>query len=219
MTRASGHRRWRLSGLGGLAAVAILGSGVWAQGASPGPSSSGPASTHSGLALGPSQLVATLHQVNQMEISAGHMAQQNGSMPAVRDFGQTLVRDHQAADDQLTMYASSKGISLNDVPMTFRKQQEGLQAKMDKLRTMSGAPFDHAFALDMAKAHANVIAMINASRPAVKDEGLVVLLDGLVPTLRKHRQMAENILNGNAGTASHAAASGGTAQGRRGPSR
>ncbi|HVZ86988.1 MAG TPA: DUF4142 domain-containing protein [Polyangia bacterium] len=171
------------------------------------------------MALGPSQLVATLHQVNQMEISAGHMAQQNGSMPAVRDFGQTLVRDHQAADDQLTMYASSKGISLNDVPMTFRKQQEGLQAKMDKLRTMSGAPFDHAFALDMAKAHANVIAMINASRPAVKDEGLVVLLDGLVPTLRKHRQMAENILNGNAGTASHAAASGGTAQGRRGPSR
>ncbi|HXJ21809.1 MAG TPA: DUF4142 domain-containing protein [Polyangia bacterium] len=170
------------------------------------------------MALDPSQLVATLHQVNQMEITAGQMAQQNGSMPAVRDYGQTLVRDHQAADDQITSYARSKGIPLSDVPMSFRKQQQALQAKMDELQKMTGAPFDHQFALDMAKAHSKVIAMIEASRPAVRDEGLIVLLDRLVPTLRKHRQMAENILNGNTGTASNTAHAG-NAQGRRSAAR
>lgn len=211
LTIASARRRWRLTGLVLVAAVATAGGA--AHGAAK------PAADRSGLALDPSQLVATLHQVNRMEISAGRIAQQNGAMPAVRDYGRTLVLDHQVADDQLTMYARSKGISLNDVPMAFRQQQQVLEGKLDKLKSMAGRSFDRQFALAMATAHGKVIAMIDASRPAVRDEGLVVLLDRLEPTLHKHRLMADNILNGNAGTASTTAPHGGTAQGRRGPGR
>jgi putative membrane protein len=183
MSRAGERRRWRLVGLVAGAAVGVMSSSAGAQGSS-------------GRALEPAQLVATLHQVNQMEITAGQMAQQNGSMPAVRDLGQMLVRDHQTADDQLTTYAKSKGFSLSDTPMNVRKHQQALQAKMERMQKMTGPSFDHAFAVAMDKAHGQVIAMIDASRTTVRDEGLVVLLDRLEPTLRKHQQMAENILNG-----------------------
>lgn len=213
MRQTRGRGRSGFVGLVGLAVGATLAGGAWAQGSAPGASSSRSTAAPSGLALDAPQLVATLHQVNQMEITAGQMAQQNGAMPAVRDFGQMLVRDHQAADDQVTSYARSKGISLADVPTSFRVQQQALQAKLDKLQKMSGAAFDQQFALDMAKAHSKVIAMLDASRPGAKDEGLVVLLDNLEPTLRKHRQMADNILNGYADAASNTAARSSTLQG------
>lgn len=180
MTKTGANRGWRGAELIIFAAVALAAGAGWAR---------------AGLALSPSELVATLHQVNQMEISAGQLAQQNSSSAAVKDFGQVLVLDHQAADDQITTYASSKGMSLDDLPASVKKRQQEMQAKLDKLQDASGPSFDHQFALEMAAGHRRVIAMLDASRPTVTDEGLIVLLDRQEPKLRKHLQMAENILN------------------------
>ncbi len=196
MTRSRAKGTWRVAV--GLAAVGLAAGAAWAQ-------------AGSGPVLGPAQLVATLHQVNQMEITAGQMAQRNGSSAAVKDYGQTLVRDHQTADDQITNYANSKGIALNDVPADIRKQQQVLRAKMADLQNMSGPAFDQQFAVAMARAHSKVIDLVEDARPRVTDQGLMVLLDRLVPTLRKHRRMAENILNGASAGAATAAQPGGAA--------
>lgn len=206
MSKPGAKRRCWFAGLAVAGTLALGGGAALAQ-------------PRAGSALNAAQLVATLHHVNQMEITAGQMAQQNGAAPAVKDLGRTLVLDHQAADDQITNYARSKGMSLDDVPARVRKAQQAMRSEMDKLQKMSGPTFDHRFALDMATGHAKVIALVDASRPAVTDEGLVVLLDKLEPTLRKHRQLAENILNHNAGAASNAGSRSGVVQGRRGPSR
>ncbi len=180
-----------------VAAAALAGGAAWAQ-------------AGGGVVLGPGQLVATLHQVNQMEITAGQMAQRNGSSTAVKDYGQTLVRDHQAADDQITNYANSKGMPLNDVPAEVQKQLQAARAKLASLQNTSGPAFDQPFALMMARGHAKVIDLVEDARPRITDQGLIVLIDRLVPTLREHRRMAENILNGNA-PASTAAQPGGGA--------
>ena len=203
MSNPGARRRW-LAGLVVAGALAT-GGGAWAQGAAP--------------ALSPSQLVATLHHVNQMEITAGQMAQQNGAAAAVKDLGRTLVLDHQAADDQITNYARAKGMPLMDVPANVKNAQQAMQAKLNKLQGMSGSGFDQQFALDMAQGHTKVLALIDASRSTVRDEGLVVLLDKLEPTLRKHRQLAENILDENAGAAANTAARSGMMQGHPGPAR
>lgn len=204
-----------------LSMLVVMGAGrLWAQ--SPLTESRAPAratTAKAWMALKPSELVATLHQVNQMEIAAGRMAEKQGASRDVKDFGRMLVADHQTADDDITAYASSKGIALNDVPSQVAAQQEKVRAEMRALQDTRGPSFDQRFALDMAKAHEKVIAMIDASGSAVRDEGLVILLDTLKPTLRKHLAMADDILNGTSGSAGNAASHGATAHGRRGPVR
>ncbi len=149
-----------------------------------------------GLALGPGELVAQLHQANQLEIAAGQLAQQKGSAPDVRAFGRMLESDHRDADATLTEYAQHHDLSLDDLPERLRLQDQEARAHLDSLRALSGSDFDRAFVQLMQQAHARVIGTIDASRTAVTDPQLQEMLAALEPTLRGHRQIAENLLRG-----------------------
>ena len=61
---------------------------------------------------GDNALVMKIHKINQMEIQAGQLAQRNSSSAKVKQYGQQLVRDHQAADKKITTLAQSLGINL-----------------------------------------------------------------------------------------------------------
>ena len=63
---------------------------------------------------GDNALVMKIHKINQMEIQAGQLAQRNGSSAKVKQYGQQLVRDHQAADKKITTLAQSLGVNLRD---------------------------------------------------------------------------------------------------------
>ena len=146
-----------------------------------------------GLALGPAELVAELHQANQLEIAAGELAQQKGSLPDVRAYGRMLESDHRDADATLTEYAKEKKLSLDDVPERLRMQDQTTQARLDSLRRLNGTDFDRAFADLMQETHARLIGTIEASSVTVVDPRLRDMLPVLQPTLHAHRQVAENI--------------------------
>lgn len=63
---------------------------------------------------GDNGLVMKIHRINQMEIRAGRLAQKNGSSAKVKQYGQQLVRDHQAADQKLTTLAQRMGVTLKN---------------------------------------------------------------------------------------------------------
>ena len=63
---------------------------------------------------GDNALVMKIHKINQMEIQAGQLAQRNGSSAKVKQYGQQLVRDHQAADKKITTLAQTLGVNLRD---------------------------------------------------------------------------------------------------------
>ena len=147
-----------------------------------------------GVALGPAELVAELHQANQLEIAAGLLAQQKGSVPDVRAYGRMLESDHRDADATLTEYAKENSLSVDDVPERLRMQDQATRARLDSLRRLNGADFDRAFVDVMQQTHGRVIGTIEASRLTVTEPRLRDMLAVLEPTLRAHRQVAENIL-------------------------
>ena len=89
---------------------------------------------------GDNALVMKIHKINQMEIQAGQLAQRNSSSAKVKQYGQQLVRDHQAADQKVTTLAQSLGVTLKNDGMdsTGGKYGQGRDYGRERDTTMRG---------------------------------------------------------------------------------
>src|SRR5262249_28303389 len=101
----------------------------------------------------------------------------------VKVFGQTLVDDHNAADDKVVALAEAEGITL----------AAHTPAVVEEKMPM-GTAFDAAFARAMLQDHRKAIAAVKAAPPATQDQKLQSLLDEVLPVLVKHEAMAANLV-------------------------
>ncbi len=165
------------------------------------------------------ELVPTLHQINEMEIGAGKMAEQKGYTQAMRDYGAKLEADHQAADNQLSAYAAEAKIDINGtVPSPVAKSLRQAGTQMDALKKVDGEAFDRRFAEQMVHGHKGAIAMLDKSKHKITDPKFEALLAKLEPTLQSHEQIAANLLSGMHGVSTNeGSTSSAMAQGRRPP--
>ena len=81
------------------------------------------------------------------EVEAGRLAQGKASAADVRDFATMEVHDHTAVGDRLKAISSKEG-----VPVPAQLTPE-FQAKLDKLKTLSGAAFDAQYMREMRDLH------------------------------------------------------------------
>jgi putative membrane protein len=156
-----------------------------------------------GKKLTDDQVLRKVHHINLEEIDAGKLAQQKGTTREVKDYGATLVRDHTKADTDTKTLASKMNVDLEKVKddARHREKQQAMQDKMDQLKKMTGKEFDRTFAQMMADGHRQAIAMVKAARVDAKPE-MRSFLDGLLPVLQKHEDMANDILSKTRDTAS-----------------
>jgi putative membrane protein len=133
-------------------------------------------------------VLTKLHQSNQKEIEMGKTAQKNGKSKDVTNFGKMLVKDHSAADKKVMALAKQEKIDLP--PGTP-------PAKDDMADMAKGADFDTHFAQSMLEDHKKDIADATSARDATTDEQLKKLLTGMLPTLQKHQDTAQKIVDGS----------------------
>jgi len=121
---------------------------------------------------------------SKMDQSADHSKMDHSGM----DHSQTAGMDRSNTD-------SSRMSGMDHDKMKMH------QAKMDQLQKMSGKEFDQAFLTMMANGHDHVIDMVkNAQSNASGD--LKNMLDQMLPTLERHKQMAQDLQKTVGNTAS-----------------
>jgi putative membrane protein len=149
------------------------------------------------------QVLRKLHHVNQEEIQVGQLAQQKGTTRDVKDFGDTLVRDHTKGDQDLKTLASKVNVDLEAMKNDARHQekQQVMKNKMDQLQKMTGKEFDRAFAQMMVNGHREAIEMVKTARADAKPD-VKSYLEKVLPVLQKHEDTANDILNKSGNTAS-----------------
>jgi putative membrane protein len=126
-----------------------------------------------------------LHDSDQKEIEAGKIAQKQGQSKEVRDYGRMLVKDHTAAEKKVTNLAKKEKI-----PLTAN------EPSTDEMKNMKGGPtFDERFARDMVVDHKKDIAEVTEARNNTTDDQLRQLLSDLLPTLQKHEDTAQKIVD------------------------
>jgi putative membrane protein len=175
-----------------------------------------------GMAMTDEQVLRHLHHANMEEIKAGQMAQSKASAPAVKDYARTLVQDHQQADKQVLAMGDKmhvdmkKNMDMSDMDhskMDHSKMDHSQtsnmdhdkmkmhQAKMDEMQKLTGKDFDKAYLTMMVNGHEHVISMVNAAQATAKGD-LKAMLDQMLPTLERHKQMAQDLMKNLGDTAS-----------------
>jgi len=121
------------------------------------------------------------------EVQSGRLAAQQGENAQIKSFGETMVKDHSAANDKLLALAQSKQIELPTTP------DKSDTAKVDKLKGLSGAAFDKNYAEMMVKDHKHDVAEFEKAARSAKDPDVKAFAEATLPTLRTHLSMAESL--------------------------
>ena len=119
-----------------------------------------------------------------LEVKLGDLASRNGNDQSVKEFGQLMVLDHGAANDQLKALAQSKNVEL---PADIDSKG---QKTFDKLSKESGADFDKAYVKDMIKDHEKDIKEFQKEAKDGKDPDVKKFAEDHVPVLQKHLEHA-----------------------------
>lgn len=132
----------------------------------------------------PAKFINDSIQGDNSEMRLGALIAQRGSSPAVRSFGNTLVRDHTKARASAAMVAHQMSAP---VPTSMMPEARAEYAKLQHLR---GAAFDAEAKRYMIHDHQKDISD-NEEQAKSGDKRTAALAQSSLPTLRKHLQLAQ----------------------------
>jgi putative membrane protein len=121
-------------------------------------------------------------QGGMTEVKLGELAAQKGMRDDVKEFGQMMVKDHTAINDNLKSLAAQKGVTLPD---SLDAKHQGM---VDKMAALTGPAFDDAYIAGMIKAHKNDAKAFKAESAATQDADIKSFLDKSIPVVDEHLQ-------------------------------
>jgi len=121
-------------------------------------------------------------QGGMTEVKLGELASTNGMRDDVKEFGQMMVKDHTAINDDLKTLAMQKGVTLPD------SLDAKHQAMVDKMSALTGSQFDDAYIAGMIKAHQKDAKAFKAEAAATQDADIKSFLDKSIPVVEAHLQ-------------------------------
>ncbi len=125
-------------------------------------------------------------QGNLAEIQMGQLAQQKGQSDDVKSYGQMLVTDHTASNEDAKKVVDQMGMTPPTEPSATQK------AMYNKISKLSGAAFDRSFAKEMVADHKKDIAEFKRESRK-KDDPAAQFAQQTLPTLQKHLDAAEKL--------------------------
>ncbi|WP_257451010.1 DUF4142 domain-containing protein [Archangium lipolyticum] len=137
-----------------------------------------------------------LHGINQTEIALGELTRQKSLSPTVQQYGEHMVQDHTRADQQLMDLAKQRGIQLGAMAQPTNDVQRRLlsanEATKSKLMVLQGSLYDQEYLASQVASHDETIQLVTLARQQYPE--LAPMLDGLLPTLQRHRDQAYQLL-------------------------
>jgi putative membrane protein len=120
------------------------------------------------------------------EVEAGKLAQQKGTAPEVKSYGEMLVKDHSAANEELKGLAGTKGVALPAALPTDK------QARLDKIGRAKA--FDKEFLKEVGlDDHKKDISLFEKASKSADDADVKAFATKTLPVLKAHREHADGL--------------------------
>jgi putative membrane protein len=142
------------------------------------------------------QVLAHYHAVNLMEIDLGKTAMKKATTPAVKAYGEMLVKDHSDSDKKMVAFAKqTKQIIPAEKPATDAEKQEKADQKKQvaALKKMKGAEFEKTYLQMMVDGHDKELSKIDTKIGEVQNSELADMLRGKKPVLQHHADQAREL--------------------------
>ena len=124
------------------------------------------------------------------EVELGKLGQEKASSQKVKDFAKMMVEDHTGVNGEVKALAAKKNITL---PADITQDKKDKAADLSK---KTGKDFDKAYMDVMVDEHESTISMFEKKSNDVKDAEVKALIDGTLPKLKSHLDMAKTIRDG-----------------------
>ncbi len=134
-------------------------------------------------------LIRDAIQDNLAEIQMGQLAQDKTQSSDVKSYGQMLVADDSALNEQAEKVAEQIGIAAPTEPSSNQK------AMYEKMSRLSGTEFDRAFIKEIIADHKANIARLQNEAKKTNDPAADFARQAL-PTLKKHLDAAQKLEHG-----------------------
>lgn len=146
-----------------------------------------PALSHAATSLshGDVSFLKKASQGGIYEVQVGTYAGKNGGSYAVRSLGRMMAKDHAALNAKVGDWAQSQGVTLATEPGVVT------EAKIKLATQSTGKDFDASAVPTIIKAHQDDIAAFEKEASATQNPELKALVEGALPTLRHHLEMAQ----------------------------
>ena len=142
------------------------------------------------------EIAHTAYTAGGLDIRYAHLALAISENEAVREFAQTMIRDHSAVNDAAGALIAELNVTPQDNDLS-RALVEGAAAKRAELMALTGTAFDCAYATNELGYHRVVNKTVaNEFIPAVTVEPLEALLEDALATFRAHEAHAERMVDG-----------------------
>jgi putative membrane protein len=134
------------------------------------------------VSMADTNFILAAAQGGMTEVKLGELAARQGVRDDVKEFGQMMVKDHTAINDDLKALAMQKGVTLPD------SLDAKHQAMVHKMAALSGSGFDDAYVTGMIKAHQKDAKAFKAEAAATQDADIKSFLDKSIPVVEAHLQ-------------------------------
>jgi predicted outer membrane protein len=129
------------------------------------------------------------------------LAKKKGT-PAVKRYGEMMIKDHSTADKELTAFAKKHGLKKvpADKPQT-EVEKQGMQLQeqaMAGLKKLKGADFDREYLRIMVDGHDKELAKTDVYLASATNSDLKLMLEARKTTLTRHADAARELQRGNA---------------------
>lgn len=133
-----------------------------------------------------SKFILDVASANLLEIRLGQAAQSKATNPAVKQFGQQMVTDHNNLETQLTAVVS-KGTQFQP-GMNDEDKKE-----VERLEKLSAAEFDRGYMTAMIQHHQQDVATFQSQAASVRSAEARQIISNGLPVLQRHLTMAQQV--------------------------
>lgn len=144
-------------------------------------------------ALNDAQIAHIAYTAGEIDIDAARVALAISHDAAVRDFAQTMLRDHQAVNEQAVALVTRLGVTpeANETSATLSEEAD---ERLAALRALDGAAFDRAYVQNEVAYHAAVNSALESTLiPGAHNAELKALLESGLALFEAHQHHAEQL--------------------------
>lgn len=128
---------------------------------------------------------------DMFEIQSSQLAKERGNSME-KSFADTMITDHQKTTSDLKAIVGSGTLKV-ELPTALDSSH---QSKLDKLKSLNGAEFSSRYDADQVSGHKDAVSLFERYAKEGDDAKLKEWAGKMLPTLRHHLDMAQNLAAG-----------------------